>query len=93
MPDMLIRSIAPNVKSEIEKRAKASGRSLSDEAKHLLRVGLEADRNAPPAGPDAYDVFRAAFADCLLSDEEHAEFTAAIDKAREWKWRSEGDGQ
>lgn len=93
MPDLLIRAIAPNVKTEIERRAKASGRSLSDEAKHLLRLGMNADNSASSYGPDAYDVFRAPFADALLTDEEHAEFTAAIDKARQWKWRSEAEGQ
>lgn len=87
--DLLIRAISPNVKSEIEKRAKASGRSLSEEAKHLLRVGLDAESGPSAPVPDAYDAFRTAFADCLMSAEEHAEFSDAVEQARSWKWRDE----
>jgi len=36
-------------------------------------------------------VFRAIFADCLLSDDEHAEFIRYIMMARDWKWRSDID--
>ncbi len=37
MTDLLIRKIDPKLKRELEKRARAHGRSLSDEAKIQLR--------------------------------------------------------
>ncbi len=40
MTDMLIRKVDPKLKREIEKRARAHGRSLSDEAKIVLQRGL-----------------------------------------------------
>ena len=40
MTDLLIRNIDPDVKRDIEERAKAHDRSLSDEAKALLHAGL-----------------------------------------------------
>lgn len=41
MTDMLIRKIDPKLKREIERRAREHGHSLSDEAKAVLRRGLE----------------------------------------------------
>ena len=38
MSDLLIRNIDPKVKREIEKRARAHGRSLSDEAQAMLHA-------------------------------------------------------
>lgn len=40
MSDMLIRNIEPKLKAEIEDSARRSKRSLSREAKELLRLGL-----------------------------------------------------
>jgi plasmid stability protein len=45
MADLLIRDIDPGLKRQLEEQAKAHGRSLSDEAKVLIRRGLV----APPA--------------------------------------------
>jgi len=89
MPDLLIRNIAPNLKSEIEKQAREAGRSLSDEVKHLLHVGLQRVRseNAQPPGESAYDAIRSAFADCQASDEEHAEFERILEESRKQPWR------
>jgi len=42
MTDLLIRKVDPKLKREIERRAREHGRSLSDEAKVVLRRGLEA---------------------------------------------------
>lgn len=36
MSDLLIRKVDPKLKRELEKRARANGRSLSDEAKTVL---------------------------------------------------------
>jgi len=38
--DLLIREVDPRLKSELRKRARAHGRSLSDEAKLILRKGV-----------------------------------------------------
>lgn len=40
MPDLLIRGLEPELKRQIEERARSHGRSLSGEAKFLLRKGL-----------------------------------------------------
>lgn len=42
MTDMLIRNVDPKLKRELERRARAHGQSLSDEAKSMLRRGLDA---------------------------------------------------
>ena len=40
MADLLIRNIDPQLRREIEKRARANRRTLSEEAKALLRQAL-----------------------------------------------------
>lgn len=40
MTDLLIRKIKPTLKRELEKRARAHGRSLSDEAQSVLDTAL-----------------------------------------------------
>ncbi len=40
MTDLLIRKIDPKLKRALEKRARAHGRSLSDEAQALIDEGL-----------------------------------------------------
>jgi plasmid stability protein len=40
MTDLLIRKIDPKLKRELEKRARTHNRSLSDEAKIILRRGV-----------------------------------------------------
>jgi len=52
MTDMLIRNIDPKLKREIEKRALEHGHSLSDEAKLVLRRGLEPPTSARKIGAD-----------------------------------------
>lgn len=46
MSDLLIRKIDPALKRELEKRARANGRSLSDEAKTVLDKAIN-ESNAP----------------------------------------------
>jgi len=46
--DLLIRRLDAKLKSQLKKRARAHGRSLSDEAKALLRRGLAVE--APQEG-------------------------------------------
>jgi plasmid stability protein len=50
MSDLLIRDIDPALKQQIEQRAQTHRRSLSDEAKLLIRKGLLA-----PAGEQSID--------------------------------------
>ena len=38
--DLLIRKVSPKLKDELKKRARAHGRSLSDEAKAVLDAGI-----------------------------------------------------
>lgn len=40
MTDLLIRKIKPKLKRELEKRARANGRSVSDEAQSVLDEAL-----------------------------------------------------
>ena len=46
MSDMLIRNIEPKLKAEIEESARKSKRSLSREAKELLRLGLATKKSS-----------------------------------------------
>jgi plasmid stability protein len=48
MTDLLIRKIDRKLKNELEKRARANGRSLSDEAKTLLNQAV--NPHGPPPG-------------------------------------------
>jgi hypothetical protein len=50
MADLLVRDIEPALKRQIKERARRRGRSLSEEAKSLLRCGLA--MSAPP--PDKF---------------------------------------
>lgn len=82
--NLLLRDIAPNLKKDIEKKAKSSNRSLSDEIKHLIRLGLlrENESDAQPNEVSLGEALRNAFSDCLMNDEEHAEFTKTLEEHR-----------
>ena len=45
MSDLLIRKIKPNLKRALEKRARAHGRSLSDEAQVAARQSIKSAPN------------------------------------------------
>ena len=77
MGDLLIRNISDALKRDIAAAADRTGRSLSDEAKQLLRRGLIAESDIKPVEESAYDVLRAAFgADEGLGDD----FAAILDE-------------
>ena len=78
MGDLLIRNISDALKRDIAAAADRAGRSLSDEAKDLLRKGLIAEKGIKPVKEQsAYDVLRAAFgADEGLGDD----FAAILDE-------------
>ena len=94
MADLLLRDIAPNVKEDIGKRARAHGRSLSDEAKHLLRVGLHADSGMGKTSTrTALQAMEAAFADCHLSPAEQDQFQRDLDQSRQSDWIRKDQGE
>lgn len=63
-----------------------SGRSLSEEAKYILRSGLEVARAKRSSNAaDFYEQFRARFAGALLTGEEHGEMMTVGD---DWKRES-----
>jgi antitoxin FitA len=83
MGDLLIRGIPDHLKNDIAKRARETGRSLSDEAKELLRKGLVAEADKPlPAGETAYDALRRSLSGVRLTGEDHAELMQAIEEGR-----------
>jgi hypothetical protein len=45
MADLLIRNIDPSLKRQLQERARKHGRSLSDEAKVLIRRGVAGAAN------------------------------------------------
>lgn len=84
MSDLLIRNVSEGLKKDLQALAKASGRSLSEETKHILRKGLAVEKeNRSPIDDDPYMQFRRTFADALLGDDEHQEMMDAIDAWRE----------
>jgi antitoxin FitA len=63
-----------------------NARSLSDEAKDMLRKGVAiAMQEKHLAALDVYDEFRQEFSDAFLSDEEHEDMMRAIG---DWKQES-----
>ncbi len=84
MADMLVRNVAANLKKDVEQLAKHSKRSLSDEIKHLIRLGLEREGNLGnrDAGDTPLDAMRMAFAGCQMSDVEHDKFSRVLEEAR-----------
>jgi hypothetical protein len=59
--DLLIRKVDPKLKNELKKRARAHGRSLSDEVKAILDKDLKGAASQPKMGtwmfsllPDEY---------------------------------------
>lgn len=83
MSDLLIRDMPDHLKDDIVKRAKETGRSLSEEAKELLRRGLVAEAETMrPAGETAYDSIRLAFAGAQLSETDHADLMRDVVEGR-----------
>lgn len=85
MGDLLIRDVPSEIKLQLGESARRSGRSLSEEAKYLLRRSFELEGAEQPSAADIYGQFRERFSDELLSDEEHSELMSAINS---WKKES-----
>jgi plasmid stability protein len=58
MSDLLIRNVAPYMKREIQKRARARGRSLSDEAKILIQRALLQPEDRRKLGTEMFNMIR-----------------------------------
>lgn len=83
MGDMLIRNVPEQLKNEIAARAAKSGRSLSEEAKVLLRRSLLSDAAPEPAGfANAYDAIRSAFEEHGGIDDAFADMMDEIEAER-----------
>ena len=82
MPDLLIRNVPEPMRAQIRKAAATSGRSLSDEAKHLIRKGLSTLHEGPEPGNSAWDELRDAFGQAQLSAREHEELLELAATAR-----------
>lgn len=76
MADLLVRDIDPELKRQVEERARAHRRSLSEEAKVLIRTALGAPEPDQPMGTWMRDILPAEFRSDDLNFEyrgEHAE--------------------
>jgi plasmid stability protein len=84
MGDLLIRNIPDALKIEITNLAERAGRSLSDEAKELLRKGLLAEEARSGARHlSAWDRLRPVLADGFRqTDEEFARLMDEIEAER-----------
>ena len=60
MSDLLVRNIDPKLKRRLEARARRSGRSLSEEAKTLIRRALAETEAAGGLGSELVELFRSA---------------------------------
>ncbi len=61
MTDLLIRKIDPKLKRELEKRARAHGRSLSDEAKRVLDSALSRPERPTKMGTWLFNLLPAEY--------------------------------
>ena len=84
MGDLLIRNISKAVRSDIERLAENSGKSLSDTAREALRAGVEAmsKRQAEKAGTPPGQRFKEIFSSVFETDGEFEEFQQALDEVR-----------
>ena len=82
MSDLLVRNLPDQMRADIRKAAGLSGRSLSDEAKHLIRKGLASPGDEAEPGSSAWDELRDAMGVAQLDDKEHEELTSAAARFR-----------
>lgn len=80
MGDLLIRDIPESLKRDLNEIASETGRSMSDEAKAMIRKGVAAHKadKSQPSTKNAYEQLREAFAD--IPDEEREEFAKIMDE-------------
>jgi plasmid stability protein len=88
--DLLVRNIPDAVKQNLIARANKSGRSLSDEAKHVIAKGLATEERKPAenSGKDFADSLLSLFAD--IPDEEKQLFSEIMDEIEEQRKKDFG---
>lgn len=90
MGDLLVRDIPDAIKQDLVARARKSGRSLSDEAAHMISKGLAADESKPAedSGRNFVDDLLCLFAD--IPDEERQQFSEIMDEIEEQRKKDFG---
>lgn len=78
MTDLLIRDIEPETRAELEARAHRHGRSLSAEARSVLRAGMSVPEPEEGLGTR----ISRRFAKVGFTKEEHSDFEAALQRLR-----------
>jgi antitoxin FitA len=71
MPDLLLRGLDDSIKRRLSARARASGRSLSEEAKAILQLGLAAPEEKMGFGTRLRQLLGTDFADLDLPERSH----------------------
>jgi len=67
MADILIRDMPIDLKAQVEKRARAAGHSISEEAKRLLAAALTREEDRLPLGKAMREAFgQAGYVDLEL---------------------------
>jgi plasmid stability protein len=83
MGDLLVRNIPDTIRRDLIARAHESGRSLSDEAKHMISAGLAAEESkaAGSSGEDFVHDLLKVFAD--IPEAERKQFSDIMDEIEE----------
>ena len=77
--DLLIRKVDPKLKNELKKRARAHGRSLSDEAKAVLDEALSPRKPEKKMGTWLFNLVRPEDRGNDLIFEYHGEMPKPLD--------------
>ena len=74
MTDLLIRNIDPDLKRQLEERAREHRHSLSEEAKRVLHAGLSVPEERRKLGTEMFNLVRPEDRGDDLIFEAHGEF-------------------
>ena len=90
MGDLLIRDVPDAIKQDLLARANKSGRSLSEETKHVISRGLSAEEIEPSesAGGAFAESLLRLFAD--IPDEEKQQFSEIMDEIEDQRKKDFG---
>jgi plasmid stability protein len=88
--DLLVRNVPDAVKQDLLARAQRSGRSLSDETKHIIFRGLAAAKDEPEqnSGADFTRDLLKLFSDVPVEEKE--QFSAIMDEIEEQRKKDLG---
>ncbi len=82
MGDLLIRNVSEAMKIDLAKKARESGRSLSEEAKVRIRNSLAEEGEPKRKFANAYEAIRSAFEEAGAIDDEYAKIMDEIEADR-----------